>query len=94
MASVYILYSPSADMYYCGSTKDLDTRINYHLVKEFPLSFTARHEDWQIYFFIDDLNISVAKKIEGHIKRMKSRKYIENLKKYPEITVRLIQKYQ
>ncbi len=64
------------------------------MVKEFPLSLTARHEDWQIYFFIDDLNISVAKKIEGHIKRMKSRKYIENLKMYPEITEKLIKKHQ
>ena len=32
--------------------------------------------------------------IEKHIKSMKSRKYLENLKKYPEITEKLKQLYK
>jgi putative endonuclease len=31
--------------------------------------------------------------IESKIKRMKSRKYIENLKKYPEIVEKMLRKY-
>jgi putative endonuclease len=32
--------------------------------------------------------------IEKHIKAMKSKKYIENLIKYPEMSVKLLQKYE
>jgi putative endonuclease len=39
------------------------------------------------------MTIEQAHKIENHIKKMKSKKYIENLKKYPEISLRLLQKY-
>ena len=93
MASVYILYSSTASLYYVGSTKDLDQRIEYHDNKEFTNSFTAKYEDWELFYSIDDLEIGVAQKIESHIKRMKSTKYYENLKKYPEISQRLIQRY-
>jgi putative endonuclease len=34
-----------------------------------------------------------ALRIEKHIKNMKSKKYIEDIKKYPEITERLKEKY-
>lgn len=33
------------------------------------------------------------KKIETHIKKMKSKKYIQNLKIYPEIPLKLLVKY-
>jgi len=35
----------------------------------------------------------VAGKIEIHIKKMKSKKYIQDLKKYPEIAQKLLKKY-
>ncbi len=35
----------------------------------------------------------MAGKIENHIKKMKSKKYIKDLKKYPEIAQKLIKKY-
>ncbi len=38
-------------------------------------------------------NARIAGAIENHIKRMKSRRYIENLIKYPEIGKKLLEKY-
>lgn len=35
----------------------------------------------------------MARSIESHIKRMKSKKYIESLKNYPEIVKGLISRY-
>ena len=93
MASVYILFSKKLDRYYTGSCKDLSYRIGQHLNKEFVNSFTAKADDWELFFFVDDLLQSQARLIEEHIKRMKSRTYIENLKKYPEIIQKLGIKY-
>jgi putative endonuclease len=90
---VYILYSKELDKYYIGSTKDFDQRIKYHREKEFKSSYTTQTDDWILYHLIETENIFVARKIENHIKRMKSREYIENLKKYPKITQKLIKRY-
>ena len=46
-----------------------------------------------VYFELKDLEYQVSRKIEAHIKKMKSRKYIENLIRYPEIIQKLIEKY-
>ena len=94
MASVYILYTSSADKYYIGSTKNLQQRFEYHLLKEFPNSFSAKYADWVLYLEISELTITTARKMENHIKKMKSKKYIENLKKYPELSIKLIEKYK
>lgn len=45
MASVYILYSNSADKFYIGSTKDQVKRLEYHKEKEFSSSFTAKYNE-------------------------------------------------
>jgi len=42
------------------------------------------------FFFIPCLTIEHAVLIESEIKKMKSRKYIENLKKYPAMIARLL----
>ncbi len=93
MAFFYILYSESADLFYIGSTKDLEQRLAYHQEKEFKNSFTAKYSDWQIYFSVSHISISCAKKIELHVKKMKSRVYIENIKKYPAISDKLIERF-
>lgn len=93
MASVYILYSKKAGKFYIGSTKDLKARILYHNTGEFKRSFTAKYEDWEVFFSIDNLEIHLARKIENHIKKQKSRTYLENLKAYPEISQKLVSKY-
>ena len=94
MAVVYILYSSSLDRYYTGSALDFETRINEHLSKEFGGAFTGRANDWQLYLLIDNLSFRQARSIERRIKRAKSRKFIENLKKYPELVEKLVRSCQ
>jgi putative endonuclease len=93
MASVYILYSQRGGKYYIGCTNDIDQRIHYHTSKEFVNSFTAKYSEWELFYEIPSLSITTARKIEAHIKRMKSTVYLRNLKKFPEMTQRLILKY-
>jgi putative endonuclease len=93
MASVYIIYSKKIDSYYIGSYINLEERLWEHNNHIFDRSFTRRADDWSIFFKIDNLPLTTARKVENHIKKMKSRKYIENLTKYPEIASTLIQKY-
>jgi putative endonuclease len=75
MASVYILYSPSADKYYVGCTKDLTQRFEYHLLKEFTDSYTSKYSDWGLFYEIPGLTITCARKIETHIKNMKKQNF-------------------
>jgi putative endonuclease len=93
MASVYILFSKKLNRFYTGSCKDLIFRIDQHLNKEFSQSFTTVVDDWELYFTIGGLSYQQARLIETHIKKMKSKIYIQNLKNYPEIVERLKVKY-
>jgi len=93
MASVYILFSPKLKRFYTGSCNDLTYRVEQHLNKYFFKSFTSKADDWELFFVLDHLGYAQARMIEKHIKRMKSKAYIQNLKKYPEIVERLILKY-
>jgi putative endonuclease len=90
MAAAYILYSKKANRYYTGSCNDLQLRLSQHRNKTFSIAYTLIADDWELFFHIDNLDGTVARKIEAKIKSMKSRKYIENLKKYPEMTSNLI----
>ena len=93
MATVYILQSKSLDKFYIGSCKNLTIRIAQHKNNEFSNSFTGKATDWELFLSIHDLNYQQARKIESHIKKMKSKKYIRNLIKYPGIIEKLKQKY-
>jgi len=93
MAAVYILYSEMLDRYYVGSSRDFATRLA-HLDKDLGRGFTAKAADWKAFLVIDNLEYRQARSVESHIKRMKSRKYIEDLKRFPEISQRLILKYE
>ena len=90
MATVYILYSKSIDKFYTGSCNDLEKRLVQHNSKEFDNSYTRQITDWKLYFAIYNLDYQQARKIEKHIKSMKSREYFQNLKKYPEMVDNLI----
>jgi putative endonuclease len=94
MADVYILYSEKPDKYYIGSCNDISERFLEHLNKKYSDSYTAKANDWILYYSINDLEYKQAGLIENHIKKMKSRKYIENLKMYAEISKKLIELYQ
>ncbi len=77
MYNVYILYSKSIDRYYIGQTSDITERLVRH--NNSPTRFTARASDWQIVYTEEFTTRSEAVKREMQIKRMKSRKFIENL---------------
>jgi len=92
MACVYILHSNSLDKYYVGSCLDLELRLKDHLSKKFTDGFTSKTNDWILYYSVSNLEYGQARKVEAHIKKMKSKKYIENLKKYPELSEKIVRK--
>ena len=93
MATAYILYSKSIDRYYTGSCQNFNTRLKQHLNKTFHRNYTSKTDDWEVYLLVEKLNFNQARNIEKHIKSMKSKKYIQNLKKYPEMTTKLIKRF-
>ena len=93
MATVYILYSKKINQYYIGSCLDLEKRLAEHLSAKMDVAFTKRSDDWIVSFKFEALTYEMARNIEAHIKQMKSRKYIENLVRFPEISQKLKDKY-
>ena len=93
MATFYILYSPSIDRFYIGSCTDFELRLKRHFEKTFDKAFTRQANDWETFIKIDNLDMQLARKIESHVKKMKSKQYIKNLVKHPEIISNLIEKY-
>ena len=90
--TVYILYSKKLDRYYTGETADFQTRMEFH--KNSPShKFTAKADDWTLFLKFQCVSKKQALAIEDHIKRMKSKVYIQNLRKYPEIIPKLKNKY-
>ena len=87
----YIIFSKSINRYYVGYTSNLDERLQMHRSGYFGTkSYTMKAKDWEIYLTFPCSTIEKAIEIEGNIKRMKSRKYIENLKKYPALVNKLL----
>ena len=56
-------------------------------------SYTHFTTDWELFLIIRCDIIEQAIFVESKIKRMKSRKYIENLKKYPELVDKILKEY-
>ena len=92
MHCIYILHSDKIDRYYVGYSSNLDERLNFHENSK-KRKYTYNAKDWRLYYTIECQTKSLGLAIERHIKRMKSKVYIENLLKYPEITVKLLEKY-
>ena len=81
------------DAFYVGQTIDLQKRIEEHNSKFYDNTFTAKTNDWVLYHSIECKSRKQAILIESHIKSMKSRKYYESLKTYPDISIHLKTKY-
>jgi putative endonuclease len=94
MATVYILYSSKLDKFYIGSCQDFESRLEKHLNKEFNDAFSAKADDWEVFFLIDNLEYKQAREVESHIKKMKSKKYILDLKKYNELLTKLVERFK
>ena len=95
MASVYILYSESINKFYIGyTTETVEKRLEKHNSGFYENKYTARGKPWQIFFELKCESAKQAMAIEKHIKQMKSSKYIKNLKQYPEMAIKLLEKYK
>ena len=91
---VYILFSEKLNRFYVGTTDDPDRRLVEHNSGTFDDAFTRKGIPWTLFLIIDGLESNQAYKIEQHIKKMKSRKYFQNLLHFPEIIDKLKLKYR
>jgi putative endonuclease len=76
-----------------ATTIAVETRLERHLEKYYGNKFTSKATDWELFIEITCDSMKQALLIEGHIKRMKSKKYILNLRKFPDIAEKLKIKY-
>ena len=77
-----------------GTTDYPDRRLFEHNSGTFDDAFTRKGIPWTLFLIIDGLESNQAYKIEQHIKKMKSRKYFQNLLHFPEIIDKLKLKYR
>ena len=92
----YIIFSKKLDRFYIGACHDdLYSRIQKHNDHSYGNHrFTAKANDWGLFLSIECETFSIARRIELHIKRMKSSNYIRNLKKYSELIEKLKNQYK
>ncbi len=91
---VYILQSHKLNRFYIGETVNLENRLQQHYDKTYGKNkYTAKADDWVVYFSITCSSKNQAKAIERHIKKMKSKVYIQNLKNNPSLITELLAKY-
>ena len=91
MYYVYILYSTSSDKYYVGQTDNIELRLKFHNELS-GKSYTSKHRPWELKRIIEVTNRSEAVRVEGMIKKRKSRKYIELLVKYDSEIEKILKK--
>ncbi|KAF2514700.1 GIY-YIG nuclease family protein [Flavobacterium foetidum] len=77
MFYTYIIYSETLDKYYVGSCQNIEQRLQDHLNSK--SKFTKVAKDWKLKYFETFPTRSEACKRKLQIKKMKSRKYIEDL---------------
>ncbi|WP_026979080.1 GIY-YIG nuclease family protein [Flavobacterium tegetincola] len=93
MHTVYILHSEKLNRHYIGYTSNIDVRLDFHSNDSQTRKFTYKADDWKLYLSFNCSSKPQALAIEKHIKAMKSKTYIDNLQKYPEIILKLLEKY-
>jgi len=77
MPCMYILYSEKLDKYYIGACIDIDRRLYEHNIGH--SKFTSLGIPWKLLYTEKFEDLVAAKKRELQVKKMKSRKYIEEL---------------
>ena len=93
MDCVYILHSVKLNRFYIGYTSNFETRLEFHQ-NAANHKFTSNANDWTVFLKINCESKSQALQIEQHIKNMKSKIYVKNLLKYPEMMLKLLDKYK
>lgn len=76
---VYIIYSSSLDRYYVGETEDFALRFHQHNTGFYHNAYTVKAADWKECVLISCPSKNIAIRLEQFIKRMKSRKFVEQL---------------
>ena len=90
MSYCYILYSKSLDSFYVGSCQDFKERLEKHNQGFYgKQTYTSITNDWELFLDIETNVFAHARRLELKIKKMKSRVYIQNLKKYPELVEKI-----
>jgi putative endonuclease len=80
MYYIYILYSPSSDLYYVGYTNNYKNRLSQHNNQDHFNTFTSKHRPWLLKATFEcSLVEKEAIRIERFIKKQKSRKLLEQL---------------
>ena len=79
MHYLYIIHSCKIDRYYIGETMDLEKRLSQHNNDTFVGCFTRRSNDWKYKLTIEFSSKAKAQKAERFIKKMNSRKFVQNL---------------
>jgi putative endonuclease len=94
MIACYVLLSQKLDKFYTGITQEsIESRLEKHNSGFYSDSYSIITNDWEVFLVIECNSVSQSMLIEKHIKKMKSRVYIENLSKYPEMIQKLKEKY-
>lgn len=94
MATFYVIYSRSIDNFYVGSSLDYEVQLEQHQKNHFPKGYKSGATDWTTFFTVGNIPIDTARRIEKHVKKMKSRAYFESLKADPKITDQLKEEFQ
>ena len=89
----YVLISKSLDRFYIGSTDNFEKRLFEYNTGFYENTFTSKVADWELFLFIPCLSRKQSTLVETHIKKMKSKKFIENLKQYPELVEKMKSRY-
>ncbi len=79
MHYVYIIYSPQNDKYYVGETINVTERVKQHNSGYYKSGSTRFTNDWEARKCFATEDRKGALKVEGFIKSMKSKKFIEKL---------------
>lgn len=94
-AYFYILYSEILKRYYSGvTTLEANERFDNHINKVYGKNnFTQKADDWILFLSVPCQDFSQGRKLELHVKNMKSAKFIEKMKKYHELVDKLLMKF-
>ena len=80
MYYTYILYSPSENIFYKGSTKDLNDRVFRHTVGR--EKFTRTVKDWRLLWSTQKATKSEAYKLEMKLKNLSQQRTLKFMLKY------------